>query len=461
MQQLSAIDTLFVSGESENMPMHIGALSIYQSQTRQYFSRVTTVFEQRLGHSPIFRRKLVEPPFKLDNPYWMDDPDFVLGQHLHRVTLEAGLGEEGLNEVVADLHARGLDMGKPLWEAWVIDGMDKNGWPKGTYGVYVKVHHAAIDGVSGAEIIAALNDIEPRKVRRRKSKAHPVETGMSPLNMALQAARHNLGRPLRLANALRKMRNIPPPATEFNETPMHWTKASINQAVGSQRKIITVPLPFTDIRKIRRLIPSCTVNHVVLSIIGGALRKYLSQRGELPEFSLGAAVPINLRSSEDSTGGNIIGALLSSLGSTESDPVERLKLVRDSASGARKRSEAISRDVVGELTSGISRQASAAAVSLFQRVSRRPGGMPLPVHTIVSNIPGPPIPLYLGGDRLVDLRVYGLVFEPIGLFHTMISYDDSISLSVLACRNSLQEPERYRACLQDAFDAYMPYIDKR
>ena len=83
------------------------------------------------------------------------------------------------------------------------------------------------------------------------------------------------------------------------------------------------------------------------------------------------------------------------------------------------------------------------------------------MHTIVSNIPGPPIPLYLGGDKLVDLRVYGLVFEPIGLFHTIISYDDTISLSVLACRNSLQEPDRYRACLQDAFDAYMPHIDKR
>lgn len=352
-------------------------------------------------------------------------------------------------------------MGKPLWEAWVIDGMEKSGWPKGTYGVYVKVHHAAIDGVSGAEILAALNDIEPRKVRRRKSEAYPMETGMNPLKMALQTVRHSLGRPLRLANALRKMRSIPPPASEFKETPMNWTRASINQAVGSERTIITLPLPFAAIRKIRRLIPSSTVNHVILSIIGGALQKYLSQRDELPEFSLGAAVPINLRSSEDSTGGNIIGALLSSLGSTESDPVERLKLVRDSASGARKRSEAISRDVVGELTSGISRQANAAAVSLFQRVSRRPGGMPLPVHTIVSNIPGPQIPLYLGGDKMVDLRVYGLVFEPIGLFHTIISYDDTISLSVLACRNSLQEPDRYRACLQDAFDAYMPYIDKR
>lgn len=460
MQQLSAIDTLFVSGESENMPMHIGALSIYQSQTKQYFSRVTTVFEQRLGHSPIFRRKLVEPPFKLDNPYWLDDPDFVLGQHLRRVTLEAGRGEAGLNELIADLHARGLNMDKPLWEAWVIDGMERSGWPKGTYGVYVKVHHAAIDGVSGAEIIAALNDIEPRKVRRRKNESYSMETGMSPLNMALQSAKHNLGRPLRLANALRKLRSIPPPTTEFKETPMHWTKAPINRAVGSERKIITLPLPFADIRKIRRLIPSCTVNHVILSIIGGALQQYLSQRDELPEFSLGAAVPINLRSNEDSTGGNIIGALLSSLGSTESDPVIRLKLVRDSASGARKRSEAISRDVVGELTSGISRQANAAAVSLFQRVSRRPGGMPLPVHTIVSNIPGPPIPLYLGGDKMVDLRVYGLIFEPIGLFHTIISYDDTISLSVLACRNSLQEPDRYRACLQDAFDAYMPYIDK-
>ena len=460
MQQLSAIDTLFVSGESENMPMHIGALCVYQSKTKQYFSRVLTVFEQRLGHSPIFRRRLVEPPFKLDNPYWLDDPGFVLGQHLHRVTLEAGSGEEGLNALVADLHARGLDMEKPLWEAWVIDGMEKSGWPKGTYGLYVKVHHAAIDGVSGAEIIAALNDIEPRKVRRQKGKTYPVEAGISPLDMALQSARHSIGRPLRLANALRKMRRIPPPPPEFEETPMHWTKAPINQAVGSERVIITLRLPFSDIRKIRRLIPSTTVNHVILSIIGGALLQYLSQRNELPKFSLGAAVPINLRSSEDTTGGNMIGALLSSLGSNESDPVKRLQIVRDSASGARKRSEAISRDVIGELTSGISRQASAAAVSLFQRISRRPGGMPLPVHTIVSNIPGPPIPLYLGGDTMVDLRVYGLVFEPIGLFHTVISYDDTISLSVMACRNSLQEPDRYLACLQDAFDAYLPHINK-
>ena len=459
MQQLSAIDTLFVSGESENMPMHIGALCIYQSQTKQYFPRINTVFEQRLGHSPIFRRKLVEPPFKLDNPYWLDDPAFSLGQHLHRVTLKAGSGEEGLNKLVAELHARGLDMDKPLWEAWVIDGLEKSGWPKGTYGVYIKVHHAAIDGISGAEILGALNDIEPRKVRRKKQEAYPIETGMTPMDMAWETAKHSFGRPLRLAKALRKWRSIPPPPPDFKETPMHWTKASINHAVGSERTIITVRFPFGDIRKIRRLIPSTTVNHVILSIIGGALQQYLSQRSELPDFSLGAAVPMNLRSSEDATGGNIIGALLSSLGSNETDPLKRLRVVRDSASGARKRSEAISRDVVGELTSGISRQASAAAVSLFQRVSRRPGGMPLPVHTIVSNIPGPPIPLYLGGDEMVDLRVYGLVFEPIGLFHTVISYDDAISLSVLACPNSLQEPDRYRRCLQEAFDAYAPYIE--
>ena len=97
-------------------------------------------------------------------------------------------------------------MGKPLWEAWVIDGMEQSGWPKGTYGVYVKVHHAAIDGVSGAEIIAALNDIEPRKVRRRKSEAYPMETGMSPLNMALQTAKHNLGRHLVGAEHYRNLR---------------------------------------------------------------------------------------------------------------------------------------------------------------------------------------------------------------------------------------------------------------
>jgi WS/DGAT/MGAT family acyltransferase len=461
MQQLSAIDTMFVSGESEHMPMHIGGLSIYQSQTRQYFSRVTTVFEQRLGHSPIFRRKLVEPPLKIDNPYWMDDPDFVLGQHLHRVTLKAGRGEAGLNELIADLHARGLDMDKPLWEAWVIDGMDNSGWPKDTYGIYLKVHHAAIDGVSGVEVIGALNDIEPRRVRRRKSVAYPAEASTSKLNMVLQTAKHSLGRPLRLVSAVRNLRNVRPSATKFKETPMHWTKASINQAADSNRTIITLPLPFADIRKIRRLIRSTTVNHVMLSIVGGALQQYLLQRDELPRFSLGAAVPINLRCSEDSTGGNIIGALLSSLGTDEPHPIERLKLVRDSASGARKRSEDISRDVVGELACGISRQASAAALSLFQRISRRPGGMPLPVHTIVSNIPGPPIPLYLGGDKLVDLRVYGLVFEPIGLFHSYISYDDTISLSVLACPSSLQEPDRYRVCLQQAFEAYLPFIDKR
>ena len=216
MQQLSATDTVFLTQESERAPMHISFLLLYDPSTAQggfvSFKDILRTFESRLDKSPVFRRKLLQVPLGLDNPYWVEDDTFNLEAHIHHIALPQPGDWRQLSIQLARLHARILDRSPPLWEAYVIEGLDNIEWlPKGSFAIFLKMHHAAIDGVAGLEIVGAIHDREPvapsKKTRREKSSASNASTESPPSQSRLlaRAGFNNMRQPARMVQAVGKM----------------------------------------------------------------------------------------------------------------------------------------------------------------------------------------------------------------------------------------------------------------
>jgi WS/DGAT/MGAT family acyltransferase len=463
MQQLNGLDALFAHNERQHAPMHIAALMVYTPQTTKHkkfrLQEVRNTIEQRLSVSPVFRRRLLTVAYNLDQPYWLEDETFNLDNHIHSHELTAKNNEADFHTLIATLHAQPMDMGRPLWEAHVIHGLGRlANYSKGSFGIYMKVHHAALDGVSGTDILAALHGIEP--LAFKPSAITDTWAGEAPPSqwaVSRNAYRNNLRKPLQLYRQARQL--LPKLRREIQEPPsdhtpgVSWQKSPFNTRIDAQRQVFVVRFDFSRLRAIRRAYPRTTVNHVILCIVGGALRNYLIQRNALPNNPLASLVPVNVRGKDLDTCGNAISMLISNLRTDLEDPLQRLVAVRDAATSAKKRNDSIGRSSLSNIFRVLPSSLEAAALRTLSALAYWPGGLPLPACTFVSNVPGPPIPLYFNDAKLVDMLGLGLIMDHVGLFHVAMSYNGVLSLSVLSSPKTLQDPALYRCCLEASFSA--------
>jgi len=463
MQQLNGLDALFAHNERQHAPMHIAALMVYTPQTTKHkkfrLQEVRNTIEQRLSVSPVFRRRLLTVAYNLDQPYWLEDETFNLDNHIHSHELTAKNNEADFHTLIATLHAQPMDMGRPLWEAHVIHGLGRlANYSKGSFGIYMKVHHAALDGVSGTDILAALHGIEP--LAFKPSAITDTWAGEAPPSqwaVSRNAYRNNLRKPLQLYRQARQL--LPKLRREIQEPPsdhtpgISWQKSPFNTRIDAQRQVFVVRFDFSRLRAIRRAYPRTTVNHVILCIVGGALRNYLIQRNALPNNPLASLVPVNVRGKDLDTCGNAISMLISNLRTDIEDPLQRLVAVRDAATSAKKRNDSIGRSSLSNIFRVLPSSLEAAALRTLSALAYWPGGLPLPACTFVSNVPGPPIPLYFNDAKLVDMLGLGLIMDHVGLFHVAMSYNGVLSLSVLSSPKTLQDPALYQRCLEASFSA--------
>jgi diacylglycerol O-acyltransferase len=463
MQQLDGLDALFALHERPHAPMHIAGLMVYAPETPRHKKfrqrEVYQSFQQRLSLSPIFRRRLLRVPYALDHPYWVEDQSFELDRHIHSHDLANTSSLADLQATLAELHARPMDMKMPLWEVHIIHYMDRlPDYPKGSFGLYIKVHHAAMDGVSGTDILTALHGRNPRPfIAKTITDNWQPEAQPTTWAMARQACINNLHKPLKLAkqsiNLFSTLRGNETVESSSHQPALSWQKSPFNQAINGRRDIQIVRLDFTRMRAMRRHYPRTTVNHIILSTVGGALRQYLIRQNALPETPLNALVPTNVRSRDNDSTGNAIGMLLSSLRTDIEDPLQRLLAVRDAAHNARKFSDGIGRSTISNLVRQLPSSIEAAALNTFSALSRWPGGLALPACTFVSNVPGAPIPLYFNDAKLVDMLGLGLIMDHVGLFHVAMSYNGIMTISVLSNPNTLSNPALYAECLKESFAA--------
>jgi WS/DGAT/MGAT family acyltransferase len=467
MEQLSGLDAMFIHAELHGLPMHISSFSIYDPATspdgKVDFRQVLDIFEKKIQHEvPILRSRLVEVPLNLDQPYWAEDPRFDMVYHVRHIALPKPADWNKLFTLVANLHAQPLNRARPLWEAYVIDGLDKlDGIPKGCFGLFLKVHHAIMDGRTGLALYSNLHTITPElqvfnEAAKMPVKADSAESAPGTASLMARATAHNVRKTMHLGKTLLNVaKTVGKLQLGVRSGELHSLekpKCRFNGPISPGRVVDRQRLPIQDIKAIRNVSEGATVNDVALTIIGGAMRRYLASKDELPAQSLVSGVPIDVRTQDDAhKRGNMVSLMNVPLCTNIEDPLERLRVVHKEAIASKQYASTLGRTFVNDvlddlyagLTSwGIRSVVESGALAFFT-----------PVHnTIITNVPGAPVPIYLAGAKLIDSFGLGPLVPNTGLFHTVTSTYECLSISFTACREMMPDPEFYSQCLAESFE---------
>ncbi|GAB5452027.1 MAG: hypothetical protein Hals2KO_23550 [Halioglobus sp.] len=465
MKQLGILDSAFINLEQSNTPQHVGGMGIYDPSTAPggfvRFKDVIASFERRLGNMPLFRTRLVEVPGDFDRPYWVKDANFDVEFHLRHIALPDPGDWRQLCIQVARLHSRPLDMSRPLWEAYIIEGLDKiPNVPEGSFAVYTKMHHALVDGAGGASFMAVLHDLVPNPDQGEEPEPEPrlVDVTPSMSELLARAAVNSVKNTAQLvtgtvkASAAMGKYALDVARNEVPSPDVNAPKTILNKPVGPHRVFDAAEFPLEGFKDIKNA-AGVTVNDVALGIIGGALQRYLESKGEAPEEgSLAAALPLNMRTRRGATDeNNQIGSVFASLHTDIKDPIERLRAITESTVAAKKSGEA-SPMVDAMKVAGAFSPVIAKSVAAFWSRNELSRHIPVNVSTCISNVPGPDFPLYCAGARMVDYYGLGVLTPGMGIFHLVFSYAGKITLSVLADRDIMPDPESYHDHLVAAYE---------
>ncbi len=452
MEKLSEMDYSLLQMENSRTRQHIAATLFYDRAGRSggsvLFQQILTEFERSLHKAKVFRRKLGGNTRGLDTPYWIEDADFDLEFHVRRVAVPHPGDWRQLCLLLARLHSRGIDLRHPPWEAYVIEGLNEvEGLPPDSFALMLKIHHAAVDGVGMAKILGGLHSLSEEPEPPAAPDDWQAEREPSPWAVWSRAFRNSVRRPMKLAetlgDAVPRMLRADLPAGMSEQFSGH-VKTRFNGRVTPHRVVEGIILDLEQVKQVKRAVDGVTVNDVIVSVVGGALRRYLLAKGELPERSLVTGAPISVRAEEDAESeGNEFGIMWIKLATEVDDPLQRLRAVSASARDAKAYIHTVGERTMLNLSEGM----GPALFGAFTRL-----GSKMPQHTVVSNVPGPQVPFYLAGARLHALLAMGPLVDGTGLFHGVISGGGTISITVVACREMMPDPQFYRECLRQAWD---------
>jgi len=399
-------------------------------------------------------------PFDVDHPYWIEDPEFDLEFHVRHIALPKPGDWRQLCIQVARLHARPLDLSKPLWEFTVVEGLDNiPGLPPGCFALVSKVHHAAIDGMSGVEMSAAVHDLDPLMAEPDKPDTWQPEHMPRVADLLTRSYFNNLLQPMRIAETIgRSLPGMAKLAVQAgkgdvslkNTRPAPNTR--FNGKVSAHRVWDAVPFKLAEVRAVKDVVPDATVNDVILSVVGGALRSYLLDKGELPKETLTAMAPISVRQEgEKAALGNLVSAMVVGLGTQIADPLERLRFVHGEAVNSKAMTNAVGARTLADYSKLIPSGLAGLGARLYTRVGA--ANMHAPAfNCVVTNIPGPRVPLYFCGAKMLAMYGTAPVFDSMGLINPVYSYGDTIAVSFTADRDMLPDPENYAAALRQSFE---------
>ncbi|WP_284124787.1 WS/DGAT/MGAT family O-acyltransferase [Parerythrobacter aestuarii] len=465
MRQLQGMDASFVALESPTSPMHIGSILIYNPETAPggfvRFKDILSFFESRMQLSKTIRQRMVRVPFDLDYPYWIEDPDFDLEYHVRHIALPKPGDWRQLCIQAARIFARPLDLNKPPWEFTVVEGLDNiPGVAPGSFAMVTKVHHAAIDGMSGIDLMEAMHTLDPNQPPPNAPDEWKPERVPGPAELLGKAYIGALANPVKqievaakaapgLANAIKGLLT-----QEFKlSSDMVAPRTRFNRKVSAHRVVEGRSVPLADIKAIRALDPGCKVNDVFLTIVGGALNKYLTAKSDLPKATMTAMAPISVRSSDERGDmGNQVAAMIAPLGTHIADPVERLKYVHSKTVNSKAMTDAMGARNMTEMSKVSPALWMSLGAQLYTRLGLANRGVGPPFSTVVTNVPGPPIPIYSTGARLESMMGLLCLNDGLGLGHVVQSYCDEATISFTACRELLPDPEFYIQCIEDSFN---------
>ncbi|MEU8894542.1 wax ester/triacylglycerol synthase family O-acyltransferase [Nocardia sp. NPDC048505] len=442
MERLTGLDASFLYLETGTQHLHVCALLILKPAPGSYsFAEFKAELGRRIPLIPQMRRRVHEVPFNLDHPVWAEDPDFDLDYHVRRIGIPAPGGRRELAELIGDIASRPMDRDRPLWEMTVMEGYDGD-----KIAVISKYHHAAVDGITGADMMMYLCDTEPG--RTHTAPAEPSELAVKPTDLRLlaEAVVRFPGRVgvvgmvpktvgLLAGFAQRRRNNKAGMAL-----PLTAPRTPFNMAITPHRSVAFTETELAAIKEIK-LAFGVKVNDVVLSVVGGVLRGYLDKHDELPDRSLIASVPVSVHEQSRHTDGiNKVSSLFCELGTDIADPVERLRTVAAANQSAKQEHELVGADFLQDWT-------RYAPPNTFQLAARAYSALKLAEHhpvvhnLVVSNVPGPPMPLYFLGIEVAGMYPFGPVFHGAGLTITVLSTNGALDFGFIACKELVPDVE--------------------
>lgn len=462
MEPFAGLDAAMLSLDNGTTKLHVavalildppeGKRSLFSPSSR--FAQIRRLIEHRLHLVPRLRQRALQVPLGLHHPVWVDDPAFDLDDHVTRASLPAPGGSRELDTLIAEIMSRPLDLDRPLWEMVVVEGLTE-----GRSALVAKLHHALLDGVSGASILAQFLDLAPRE----RVVDPPAPWDPDPLPSGSTLMRYAMSgmarQPAVLAEALHRS------VDTLNEISSHKRKlhdqgdvrapsmfsaprTRLNGSLTSRRRYASVSVPLADIKLVRRMF-GATVNDVLLATVAGALRRYLVRHGSLPVEPLVAMVPVSTRVEDDPAFGNRISGMLVSLATDIDDPVERLEAITACTTAAKAQQQIVG----GHLFEDFAQMASPAVAS---RVMRWASGLRVldhlrpPFSLVMSSIPGPDVSLWCAGSRVVGLTPAGPIGEGAGLNVTAMTYRGDVYFGILGCRKLVPDVQDLAIMVDDA-----------
>lgn len=479
MQQLTGVDASFLYMESPTTFGHVSSLIVFDPKDTDggAYQATKELFRERLALLDPMRRKLVEVPFNLDHPYWVEDPDLDLDFHIRETAVAPPGNEEQVAELVARLIARPLDRSRPLWELYVINGLEG-----GKIAQLTKIHHAAIDGVGGAQLLGAILDLEPDapppelpplpKPEAKPSQEQMLVRGLT--SLATQPYKQGrivvrtlqelpaIGRAVDVAGiakrlpqpvarlfgqGARRLEDEPPAISNTGGFTVPSTR--FNNKIGPHRRFAYTAVALDDVKAVKTAL-GVTVNDVVLGMCSGALRSYLDKHGELPEESLRCMIPVSVRTEDQAnTYGNQVSGMLAALATDVEDPIKRLEVIHDETTRAKESLGALPADLLTEVADFAPPAITARASRVMSRTALANRVDP-PFNLIISNVPGPQFPLYSGGAEMLTYIPVSAIADTQGLNITIMSYNGRCDFGLVACRDAV--PDLWDLChmLEDA-----------
>jgi diacylglycerol O-acyltransferase len=461
MQQLSAQDAQFLYIETGNNLTHVMGVNVYDPSTahggRVRFKDIIGHVESRLDCSPVFRRRLLRLPLDFDHPYWVEDEYFDIEHHIFHGRLPDPGDWRQFCIHLSRHFSRPMDMNRPLWDMYVIEGLGRiKGMPKGAYAIATRVHHAAIDGASAMYFFSAMSDKNRKGAPAIELKSIPRGEATMPSTVTVvnRALVSNLQSPVKMASTL--LRFSPAIWNTIRhsiaaETPRNSKvpQTRFNQPVSPHKVFDATIFRLDDLKRIKARVEGATINDVVLAVCAGALRLYLAHHGELPQQPLVAIAPVNARSSgrQAELPGNNLSAMSVALPTYAEQPLDRLRLVRDTTSQTKAARSGIS----ARLMTDLSRHAPAATLAGVARLVAGGRFTSKFCNLFISNVPGPQQTLYMNGAKMLHTFGMAPLADGMGLFIATPSYNGEMSFNVISDREMLPDIEYFRECLETAF----------
>ncbi|UNU44899.1 wax ester/triacylglycerol synthase family O-acyltransferase [Sphingopyxis sp. YF1] len=461
LKQLSAQDAQFLYTQTANNLTHIMGVYIYDPSTAPggfvRFKDIIRHVESRVDTSPLFKRRLHRLPLDMDHPYWVEDEHFDIEAHMSHARLPEPGDWRQFCIAVARWFSKPMDMNRPLWDIYVIEGLDRiPGIPPGSFAMLHRVHHAAVDGASGAHAFIAMSDIDARGTPAIPEPPPAEELGRAPSSaeVATRAWSASMQSPVKFMNALLKISPALMSAARKSMLSEGGMTAGVpetrfNVPVGPHKMFDGTTVALTDVAAIRKKVPGATVNDVVLTTVGGALRKYLAKHKELPKESLVAVAPINLRGKggKAATPGNQVSAMSVPVRTDIAGPLERLAAIRDYTVEAKEAKAGVSARIMTDLSQHIPGATMAAVARLLTSERFAVRG----TNLFISNVPGAQVPLYLAGAQLVQQYGMAPLANNMGLFVATPSYNGRIAFSIICERAIMPDIAFFRQCIDDSF----------